>query len=40
MAVIVMQKQGIEFVKEFDNEKVPADSPLYRHTLYIIKSFH
>lgn len=22
------------FVKEFDNEKIPADSPLYRHILY------
>ena len=36
----VMQKLGAEFVKEFDNEKVPAVSPLYRHTLYRIKSFH
>jgi len=36
----VMQKLGMEFVKEFDNEKVPADSPLYRHVLYRIKSFH
>lgn len=26
-----MQKLSMEFVKEFDNEKVPADSPLYRH---------
>ena len=34
-----MQKLGVEFVKEFDNEKVPADSPLYRHVLYRIKSF-
>ena len=24
----------MEFVKEFDNEKIPADSPLYRHILY------
>lgn len=37
---MVMQKPGMEFVKEFDNKKVPADSPLYRHTLYRIKSFH
>ena len=36
----VMQKLGMEFVKEFDNEKVPANSPLYRHTLYRIESFH
>lgn len=36
----VMQKLGMEFVKEFDNEKVPAVSPLYRHILYRIKSFH
>ena len=36
----VMQKLGMEFVKEFDNEKVPADSPLYRHDLYRIKIFH
>ena len=36
----VMQKLGMEFVKEFDKEKVPADSPLYRHGLYRIKSFH
>ncbi len=36
----VMQKLSMEFVKEFDNEKVPADSPLYRHVLYRIKSFH
>ena len=36
----VMQKLGMEFVKEFDNEKVPADSHLYRHVLYRIKSFH
>ena len=36
----VMQKLGMEFVKEFDNEKVPADSPLYRHTLYRIKNLH
>ena len=36
----VMQKLGMEFVKEFDNEKVPAVSRLYRHTLYRIKSFH
>ena len=36
----VMQKLGMEFVKEFDNEKVPADSLLYRHVLYRIKSFH
>ena len=36
----VMQKLGVEFVKEFDNEKVPAVSPLYRHILYRIKSFH
>ena len=36
----VMQKLGMEFVKEFDNEKVPADSPLYRHVFYRIKSFH
>ena len=35
-----MQKLGMEFVKEFDNEKVPAVSPLYRHILYRIKSFH
>ncbi|MCY7040274.1 GNAT family N-acetyltransferase [Streptococcus sanguinis] len=34
----VMQKLGMEFVKEFDNEKVPADGPLYRHVLYRIKS--
>ena len=40
MAVKVMQKLGMEFVKEFDNEKVPAASPLYRHVLYRIKSFH
>lgn len=40
MAVMVMQKLGMEFVKEFDNEKVPADSPLYRHALYRIKSFN
>ena len=32
-------KVGMEFVKEFDNEKVPADSPLYRHVPYRIKSF-
>ena len=36
----VMQKLGMEFVKEFDNEKAPADSQLYRHVLYRIKSFH
>ena len=36
----VTYKLGMEFVKEFDNEKVPADSPLYRHVLYRIKSFH
>lgn len=36
----VMQKLSMEFVKEFDNEKVPGDSPLYRHVLYRIKSFH
>lgn len=36
----VMQKLGMEFVKEFDNEKVPADSSLYRHVLYRIKSFN
>ena len=36
----VMQKLGMEFVKEFDNEKVLADSPLYRHVLYRIESFH
>ena len=36
----VMQKLGMKFIKEFDNEKVPADSPLYRHVLYRIKSFH
>ena len=36
----VMQKLNMEFVKEFDNEKVPADSPLYRHVFYRIKSFH
>lgn len=36
MAVRVMQKLGMGF----DNEKVPADSPLYRHTLYRIESFH
>ena len=36
----VMQKLGMEFVKEFDNEKVPAESPLYRHVLYRIKSFN
>ena len=36
----VMQKLGMEFVKEFDNEKVPADNPLYRHTLYRIKNLH
>ena len=36
----VMQKLGMEFVKEFANEKVPAGSPLYRHVLYRIKSFH
>nr|WP_257001479.1 GNAT family N-acetyltransferase [Streptococcus cristatus] len=36
----VMQKLSMEFVKEFDNEKVPAVSPLYRHILYRIKSFH
>ena len=36
----VMQKLSMEFVKEFDNEKVPADSPLYRHVLYRIKSLH
>ena len=36
----VMQKLGMEFVKEFDNEKVPVDSPLYRHVLYRIKNFH
>ena len=36
----VMQKLGMEFVKEFDNEKVPAVSRLYRHTLYRIKSFN
>ena len=35
----VMQKLSMEFVKEFDKEKVPADSPLYRHVLYRIKSF-
>lgn len=40
MAVKVMKKLGIGFFKEFDNEKVPADSPLYRHVLYRIKSFH
>ena len=32
----VIQKLGMEF----DNEKVPADSPLYRHVLYRIESFH
>ena len=36
----VMQKLSMEFVKEFDNEKVPADSLLYRHVLYRIKSFN
>ena len=36
----IMQKLGMEFVKEFDNEKVPADSPLYRHVLYRIKNLH
>ena len=36
----VMQKLGMEFVKEFDNEKVPADSPLSRHVLYRIKIFN
>ena len=36
----VMQKLSMEFVKEFENEKVPADSPLYRYVLYRIKSFH
>lgn len=36
----VMQKLSMEFVREFDNEKVPADSPLYRLSLYRIKSFH
>ena len=36
----VMQKLGMKFVKEFDNEKVPADSPLYRNVLYRIKSFY
>ena len=36
----VMQKLSMEFVKEFDNEKAPADSPVYRHVLYRIKSFH
>ncbi|QLB50080.1 GNAT family N-acetyltransferase [Streptococcus sanguinis] len=36
----VMQKLGMEFVKEFNNEKVPAASPLYRHTLYRIKNLH
>ena len=36
MSVTVMQKLGMEF----DNEKVPADSPLYRHTLYRIKKLH
>ena len=36
----IMQKLGMEFVKEFDNEKVPVDSPLYRHVLYRIKNFH
>ncbi len=35
-----MQKLSMEFDKEFDNEKVPADSPLYRHTLYRIKNLH
>ncbi len=33
----VMQKLGMEFVKEFDSEKVPADSPLLRHVLYRIE---
>lgn len=33
-------KDWLEFVKEIDNEKVPADSPLYRHTLYRIKNLH
>ena len=36
----VMQKLSMEFVKEFDNEKISVDSPLYRHVLYRIKSFH
>lgn len=40
MVVKVMKKLVMEFVKEFDNEKVPADSPLYRHVLYRIESFH
>ena len=40
MAVKVMKKLGMEFVKEFDNEKVPVDSPLYRHVLYRIKSLN
>ncbi|KXT61021.1 hypothetical protein NE660_00675 [Streptococcus oralis] len=40
MAVKVMKKLGMKFVKEFDNEKVPADSPLYRHILYRIKNLH
>lgn len=40
MAVKVMKNLVMEFVKKFDNEKVPADSPLYRHVLYRIESFH
>ena len=40
MSVKVMKKLVMGFFKEFDNEKVPADSPIYRHTLYRIESFH
>lgn len=33
----VMKKLGMEFFKEFDNEKVPATSDLFRHVLYRIQ---
>ncbi|MDO4666335.1 MAG: GNAT family N-acetyltransferase [Streptococcus sp.] len=33
----VMKKLGMEFLKEFDNEKVPATSDLFRHVLYRIQ---
>ena len=40
MAVKVMKKLVMGFFKEFDKEKVPAASPLYRHVLYRIENFH
>lgn len=33
----VMQKVGMQFVKEFDHPKVPKDHPLLRHVLYKIE---